>query len=250
MVDTALATAADYADAMLVARRIRNCLSGLILLALLAQITLFCICRFTNAMQGTIQTAKQEIAKGQLAFPKLEEESIPLPPLEPAATQPGASVVAATQPVVSKGVGARLALMEYMVGGSAFVAMVASILLVAVMLVISQIMLIGRLIGVSQVMGGLFLAMILSVMLFPWQALLNFSGTIGQDVRIPGVLYTWAELVGHVQFSTENWAGALLGWSRFVGFPILAVLLLLILMGKSGKGMSQALGERDPNVQA
>lgn len=245
MVDTALATAADYADAMLIARRVRNWLSGLILLALLAQITLFCICRFTGSLQGPMESARQKLQQAEnpaLAFPKIEDES--LAPAESATSQPAP----ATQPM-SRSVEGRMALVEYLVAGSAFVAMVSSILLVAVMLVISQIMLIGRLIGVSKVMSGLFMAMVLSVMLFPWQALLNYSGTIGQDVRIPGVLYTWPELVRHVQFSTETWAEALLGWSRFAGFPILAVLLLLIIQTRTGQGMSLALGEREVTDQ-
>src|SRR5687768_15254771 len=50
MTQTSIATSADYADALLVARRGKHLLFLLLLLMLLFQITLFFIARYTNAI--------------------------------------------------------------------------------------------------------------------------------------------------------------------------------------------------------
>jgi len=53
-VQTTIATAADYADAMITARRAKNWLLTLLLLILLAQLAIFFVARYTDALDGAI----------------------------------------------------------------------------------------------------------------------------------------------------------------------------------------------------
>src|SRR4051812_33737946 len=111
MPDPSIATAADYADAMLTARRAKNVLVLLVLLILLTQLGLFFTARYTNLL---------------------------LPP-------PASLATPATQP------SARLAdFLQWVVGASDFLGVLLTIVLSFVLLLIVNIMLVGRLIGVAR----------------------------------------------------------------------------------------------------
>jgi hypothetical protein len=119
-----------------------------------------------------------------------------------------------------------------------------------VLLLIVNIMLVGRLVGAGQLTSAYIWALILVVLLFPWQSFLNHVGLSPDQAswKIPGVLYTYFELadpeVG-AKFSNTPLPVAILKWSRFVGFPLLSVIILLAIQIKSGRGMRQALGEEE-----
>src|SRR3954471_12903279 len=57
MPDSAIATAADYADALITARRAKNVLILLLLLMLLAQLAIFFTARYTNLTTPAIVTS-------------------------------------------------------------------------------------------------------------------------------------------------------------------------------------------------
>ena len=68
------------------------------------------------------------------------------------------------------------------------------------MLVILQVQLVARLVGTGRVVGGLVWAVVVALLLFPWQAVLN-NPAINADaaadaigLKVPGVVYTWAEV--------------------------------------------------------
>jgi hypothetical protein len=118
-------------------------------------------------------------------------------------------------------------------------------------------MLVGRLVGVGRITSAYIWCVVLIVLLFPWQAiyvnptLLADQQMQDKDFRIPGVLYTWTEL-SHPQlganFDTTDTKVAALRWARFVGFPALAVVILLITQFNSGRALKQALGETEPDL--
>src|SRR4051794_38384254 len=198
MPTTAIATAADYADALITARRTKNTLVLLLVVMLLAQIALFFIARQTRMF---------------------------------------ASSTASTQPASTTD------LLHYVDGLCIFFGMTLAIVLSFVLLLIVNIMLVGRLIGAGRLTGAYVLCLVLMVMMFPWQAFLRNAEMSNREFIVPGVLYTWDELRSGAQFDGSNWNIAALKWARFVGFPVVALLLLFTVQVKSNRGLRQALGE-------
>jgi hypothetical protein len=125
----------------------------------------------------------------------------------------------------------------------------ASILLSLVLLLITNIMLVGRLIGVGRLVSAYCWCLVLVLVLFPWQAFLDNSGLTrsAAPFKLPGVLYTWDELVNpaNPDESGRFAANAPLKWVRFAGWPVLSLIMLLVIQVKSNRGMRQALGEDD-----
>ena len=221
MTRTTMAVAADYADAMLVARFWKNLLFLLLFLILLIQIGVFVWIRFG------------------------------MPPPTGAATQPamlaGRDVTAA---------------LTWLINTTDFLAMVAVVVLAVVLLLIVGIMLVGRLIGVTHTTRAFIGCVVLGVLLFPWQSLWDYpiAGTtqeepaarenvqVGPPIGLPGVLYTWPELEHKAHFPSAPWEAALLGWARFVGWPVVAMIILLMLQARSSRGLKFALGEAEIQV--
>jgi hypothetical protein len=166
------------------------------------------------------------------------------------------------------------ALLEFCVDLSDYLGVILPIMLSVVLLLIVTIMLVGRLIGVSQVTTAFCWSILLAVMLFPHQALLN-SGVVRAsaevygdgattqptsvvhevpDVRIPGALYTWPELVRDHDFAratstsaaSENPAlTSFLKWCRYVIYPLAMLVLLVVIHLRSRRGLRFALGEAE-----
>lgn len=227
MTRTTLAIAADYADAMMVARRAKNWLFLVLLLVLLAQLSLFFLARYAK---GTMQG------------------------LSPAAPVPAALVDSTqtaeglTAPVPHKGRPWAL-LIEYTINVTDFLGMTLVMVLGVVLLLLVTIMLVGRLVGVSHVTSAFVWCVVLAVLLFPWQALLNRSPIAdAPDFKIPGVLYTWPELRDNYDFHTDRLAESILKWARFVGWPVVSVIILLAIQVRSNRGLRLALGEADVPV--
>jgi hypothetical protein len=207
MADSSIITAADYADALTVARRAKNWLFLLLLLMLLAQIVVFFVARNSDFI-----VAKQ--------------------------VEPSAST---TQPVVEQNTLADV--LQYLTGLIDFLGMAFVVILALVLLLIVHIMLVGRLVGVARVTSALVWCFVLGVLLFPWQAFLNNATFTSETFKIPGVLYTWSELVHRARAQTTGGPEILLYWARFVGFPLVAVVILLTIQAKSNRGLRQAMGE-------
>jgi len=129
------------------------------------------------------------------------------------------------------------AVLEYLVGLTAFLGIALTIVLAIVLLLIVKIMLVGRLIGVSRLTSAFIWTVILAALLFPWQAF-----WANYDFKIPGALYTWDELLHRVKFRPQR-DDAVLFWARFVAFPVLSLIILLSIQVRSRRGLQQALGE-------
>jgi hypothetical protein len=228
MTRTTLAVAADYADAMLVARRWKNILFLLLLLFLLIQIGVFLGVRFYGTGSVTVTAGAADT------------------------TQPA---VHATRDLTPGAV--------WLTNFIDFLAMVCVIVLAIVLLLVVMIMLVGRLIGVAHVTASFILCVILATLLFPWQSLWNYpvAGTtqatpelgeqmeVGPHFGLPGVLYTWPELQHKAHFENTPLYRSLLGWARFVGWPVVAIILLFSVQARSSRGLKFALGESEVQVQ-
>src|SRR5271154_1396293 len=128
--DRALATAADYADALITARKALNVLILILLLILLGQLAVFFVGRYTDLLLPLIGDAN-------------------------ASTEPTAGNFGAA------------ALMYHVVGLADFLGIATAIVLAMVLLLIVKVMLVGRLIGVSMLTSAYIWCIVLLVLLFP-----------------------------------------------------------------------------------
>lgn len=220
MTRTTMAVAADYADAMLIARRWKNRLVLLLLLSLIIQIAVFLVLRYAGRSQGA----------------------------------------STTQPVLNaihdwSG-------LAWLINFVDFLSMLCVSVLAVVLLLILGIMLVGRLIGVSYLTGAFIWCVVLASVLFPWQSLWNYpvAGTnqatpspvenveVGPRFGLPGALYTWPELMHRSNFPDTPPTAAIMGWARFVGWPIVAIIILFTVQVRSSRGLKLALGEAEVQV--
>jgi hypothetical protein len=214
MTDPAIATAADYADALYTARRAKNGLVLLIFVVLLVQLGLFFVARYTDYI-------------------------VPAAPTSAATTKPSFNTSD---------------FLQYVIGGTGFAGIVLTILLSFVLLLIVNIMLVGRLIGVARCTSSYIWCLFLLLLIFPWQAFLSDSKfndpafNTDQSLKLPGVLYTWVELVHSAKFSGEISSPAFLKWARFVAWPVIAIIIVLGIQIKSNRGLRQAFGETEPDA--
>lgn len=249
-----IAVAADYADAMMTARRAKNWLFILLLLVLLTQLSIFFLLRFRVIRLGG-------------------EASVTVPTGVEATTSPATQPDGTTQPSVAVSADSTTKsfliddLLRYLIPVTDFVGVTLAVVLGIVLLLIVAIMLVGRLIGVSHVTSAFIWCVLLAAMVFPWQAFLLGTyrparlppnASPGEyDVRnesdppfkVPGALYTWEELRRDYNFDHDNvWQDAL-KWVRFAGAPVIALLLLLMVQAKSSRGLKYALGESEVQVE-
>jgi hypothetical protein len=136
---------------------------------------------------------------------------------------------------------------QYAVGTSVFIGVAGTILVALMLYLITQIMVVGRLIGVSRVIGALVWTFVVLLLMFPWQAFLSDQAFRTRDWILPGVLYFWPELLANVTLGTRGdeapISRLILHWARFVAWPVIAIILLLLIQVKSNRGLRQALGE-------
>ena len=247
-----IAVAADYADAMMTARRAKNWLFILLLLVLLTQLAIFFLLRFRVLQLGS---------DVHVTVPTRVEAST-----QPAdGTQPATDATATVETTTkSFDVGDVL---RYVIPVTDFLGVTLVVVMAVVLLLIVTIMLVGRLIGVSHVTSAFVWCVLLAVMVFPWQAFLLGSyraarpaspGEADMPLRhhdsdpqfkIPGALYTWEELRRDYNFDNQSALQDVLKWARFAAFPVLALLLLLMVQAKSSRGLKYALGESEVQVE-
>ena len=309
------ATTADYADALLTARRAKTTLFVLLLLLILGQLTLFFLARYDvinlgipaqrvpasvqdagdaigdaagragdaigrgadRAAQGTKEAVRRATGESPAdaateTDPAVTDPAVTVTPaVEPAADPlsaenevkavvgrvgdpaDAASADAASADAASAGLSNDTAgLVAYALGFTTFLGLVFAVVLTLTVLLILLIILNSRAYGASAVTSAFCWMIFLLVLIFPWYAFLNYGGSTGgaAGFRIPGVLYTWPELLAGVRFPDDfSSAGAsaetILKWARFVAFPLLALVLLVMVQSKSGRGVREALGEAD-----
>lgn len=216
--DPAIATAADYADALLTARRAKNVLTLIVFLALIVQLAVFFVGRFTNLLDS------------------------PAPIIAAPTTATSTTVRTAVEN------GPRwYDAAHYAMGGAIFLGIICTAMLAMVLYLIVKIMLVGRLIGVARVTSALVWTLFLLLLLFPWQAFLRNAEFTSREFMIPGVLYTWDELrtrvLGGAWSRVDTLPTQILFWARFVVWPLIAIIILLLVHARSNRGLRQALGE-------
>ena len=244
MNDRSLATSADYADALLVARKAKNLLFLLALLMLLVQIGLFFVARYSDliatgpaapaAVTTPLTTPIIPPATTAATTAPAPAEATPADPAVPAEAAPAEPAAPAVPPARD--------FLQYVSGIVLFLGTILPILLALVLLLIVNIMLVGRLIGLTSLTSAFIWCLLLILLMFPWQIFFGAS-TDPFDFRLPGVLYTWNDLRAHARFDASNFHLAVVKWARFVAMPAVATVLLMVVQIKSNRGLRQALGE-------
>ena len=225
--DPSIALAADYSDALITARRAKNLLVLLVLLMLLGQLALFFTAKYTNVIP--VQSSPTAVSIGQGVDAAM------------ASTMPDMPVVQPTTSAKS------IELLQYFVALTEFLGITLSVVLSVSLLLLVMVMLVGRLVGVSRLVSAFMWSLILIVLLFPWQAFLA-DAHFASDFKIPGVLYTWAELVRFAKLGVSGPVELkllILHWGRFVAFPVITVIITIMIQVKSNRGLREALGEVD-----
>lgn len=241
---TPLAVAADYADALMTARRAKNWLFFFLMVLLVLQVAIFLLAKFQLLKFGDTDAATN------IALTATTQ-----PATAPAEAKPGVTVN------VAEVVRFATPLIDFAAVGLSFVLLIVLLLLVTIMLV-------GRLVGVSHVTGAFIWCVLFIVVIFPWQTFLisgedyrvrSTSGAIVETLpgryadqpafKWPGALYTWSELHRDYDFKNEPILDAGWKWGRYVGLPVLALLLLFMVQGRSGRGLKFALGESELHVE-
>jgi len=219
-----VATAADYADAMLTARMARTIFAFALILILLLQLVLFLVVHFTTKLN-------QHVTPDSLASAPMNASAVNPPAVTQAAQTPTAPARSFPRQIL-----------KYIVGLSDYFGLIFAILLSLMLLLLLNVMLIGRLIGVSHVTSAFILSLVILLLVFPWQAFLNNQDMSGVEWKVPGVLYNWDELAHHGHFETfgEGWFR---NWMRFLVVPIVTIILVFTVLLKSGHGLRMALGE-------
>jgi hypothetical protein len=212
--DNPFAIAADYADALLVLRRSKGMVELILFLLLIGQIVLFSVVRFTPVLSDSVS------GSGAVDVVVVPQDSYGT------ATRPSTSDLLTYATAMTLGLG-----------------LIMGLLLPAVLLLIHHVMLVGRLVGVGRVSGALVWSIVLLLVLVPWQTMLITAELERPDFVPPGVLYTWGEIRSHARFESGLTEQSVLRWARFVGAPVAAIVVLLIVRVKSGRGLKLALGE-------
>src|SRR5687768_11860359 len=153
MANTSVATAADYADAMLTARRFRNVLFWVLMLILLGQLAVFFTAKFTDVLDKQVEPPASA-AVGEVATTQVTVA-------ESAATTQGASSESQS---LGKNKPLTKQLLQYLIGMTDFFGIVLTILYSLVLLLLVNIMLVGRLIGISYVTRAFIWSLLLALL--------------------------------------------------------------------------------------
>jgi hypothetical protein len=265
---TAIAVAADYADAMMTARKAKNVLFLLLLLVLLIQLALFFLLKFNVLHLGDEVSA--ELTRPTAHAAAVTAATTPSTQPEAATQAAGAAEDADSAAPPARAAGHVEDILRYVIPVTDFVGITLAVVMAVVLLLIVTIMLVGRLIGVSHVTAAFIWCVVLAALLFPWQAFLAapahraagaaagssaYATDTGvrpppPDFKIPGALYTWEEISYDIRHAADyETAKSGLKWVRYAGAPIAALMLLLMVQAKSSRGLKFALGESEVQVE-
>lgn len=211
---------ADYADALMSARRAKNVLTVVVLFVLVFELTLFFGLRYYKPLTPDPMTLQMQHTR---------------------------------------------AVVRYFLGLNDYAGLIAPALLAVTLYVILKVQLVGRLLGTGRMTSAFLWAVGLTLLMFPWQGILNNPSISddpaanGMGMKIPGIVYTWPEISDTkndtgATFSTADmqhrWAIVVLHWARFVGFPLLGIVVIGVIYTKSQRGLRQSFYAETDDVPA
>ncbi len=194
----------DHFDALRSIGAARAMFLLLVVLALLVHIGLYCAVKF-----GRVTTVAP-----------VEQQPTTTQPITAAQT-----VATTTAPAkqAERSAAAWRRAIQILIPLSRFVGMVAAVLLGASYFLAVNVCLVGRLGGAGGVTAAFFWSVLLVVLLFPWQHLLA-----GPGVNVPGAFFSYAEIESVPDLVLEGALGQTAHYARYLGYPILAILIALV----------------------
>ena len=191
----------EYFDAFKVVRRAKNLLMLIILLSILVQLAGVILVEFVGVAE------------------------VSAPPAKEAATTAAATTGPAT---TAAGLPLRTPIF-WLLPATKFTALVACMLLVLTLMFCVDISLVGRLGGIAGFARAFFLSLILMAMLVPWQQVLKAPFSCG-------ALFNLGQLEQARRKLQEDTLAQSLHYARFIAYPALALLVLVIVQIAFGKG--------------
>ncbi|MEM6315424.1 MAG: hypothetical protein AAF743_15140, partial [Planctomycetota bacterium] len=136
------------------------------------------------------------------------------------------------------------AVLHYLLGATTSAGVLLAVVLLVVAITLGLLITADRRLGVAAAISAVGWAVALLVLTFPAQLFLTEAALTRDVFALPGVLYTFGEL-RMFGVTADDWGelSTYLNWLRFVAAPLMAVLVLLLVLLKSGRGFKLALGE-------
>jgi hypothetical protein len=196
----------DYEAALGTVRGARGLFLLLLVVSLLIHIAAFCAVRWGNVLEAT-RVAEQEVTSPEAPAVDTDETK----------TQE-----VARSKLVEESFRIALPLSE-------FVGQVSCVLLAICFFASAQICLAGGLGGIRGSLAAFFWTIVLFALLLPWAQRLS-------GVQIPGVFLTFSELDG-LPKTFETALPEVLAYVRFLGYPVIALLIALVANARYGRGV-------------
>ncbi|MBN1511405.1 MAG: hypothetical protein JXB13_05275 [Phycisphaerae bacterium] len=200
------ATLRDYEGALRTIRGARGVFLLFLILSLLVHLAAFASVRWGNILGAAAQV----------------EAGI-------ASTQPGVESQEASEPDKAGRTAMVANLIELLLPLAEFVGQVSCALLALCFLASAQVCLAGGLGGVRGSLSAFFWMLVLLALLFPWARW--FHG----EYQVPGVFLAFAELKDYKPES-PNTLTQVLSYLRFLGYPLLALLIAFVGDSRYGRG--------------
>ncbi|MEM8874046.1 MAG: hypothetical protein AAGD32_07275 [Planctomycetota bacterium] len=134
--------------------------------------------------------------------------------------------------------------LHYLLGATTSLGVLVSIVLVVAILAQALLITADRRLGVAPAVAALGWSLALLVLTFPTQLFLTEAALTRSVFALPGVLYTFGEL-RMFGVASDDWGSTstYLNWLRFVVAPLATLLVVVLVLLKSGRGFKLALGE-------
>ncbi|MCP4589735.1 MAG: hypothetical protein GY842_03235 [bacterium] len=188
----------DYSAALRTIRGARGVFLLILILSVLLQVGAYAAARWGNVLQ-------------------------PLPVLQKQLAAPADAEVAAlpADPETAETFSTYYYLIELTLPLSEFLGQVSCGLLTLSFLFAALVCLSGGLGGVRGSISAFFWMLVLLALLFPWSRWLAGGG---EGVQVPGVYYTFAELV-RLPLEFRDWLHEVLHYVRYLGYPLFALII-------------------------
>ena len=224
-------SASDTMDAFASARAAKNIFLIVLLLAMLTQVAAFVAVQFMDVVDPLP-------AQGSSSPAAVADANAPTVPADP--NQP------TTTPAVTRdGVGETTYFIDEMLSwalpGAKFFALVMGLLLSITLLVCLMLAVTERLGGVGRLSSSFFWSLVLLAIVTPWQQLLMGNVACGALYN-KGELYSWVASVKPSWGGHADIYGKILYYARFLGYPLLGLLIWLVTQLKFARGFQEVHG--------
>jgi hypothetical protein len=233
-------SSSDYMDAFSTARAAKNIFLIVLLVAILTQVAAFVAVQFFDVVDPLHATrsasdANDAVATGDANATPAAANAAPADANRPT-TRPAvkAELVSETTYFIDE-------LLTWGLPGAKFFALVMALLLCVTLLICLMLAVSERLGGVGMLTSSFFWSLVLLAIVTPWQQLL--LGNVAC-----GALYNKGELYSWVRSIKPSWGGhgdiysKILFYARFLGYPVLGLLIWLVTQLKFARGLQEVRG--------